>query len=149
MSGIIANGRQFADTKRRNDTNIAYWGPGTGCRLALEYKIRTKPECRIGVVGMGVGTIAAFADGPEDYVRMYEINPEVIDIANNYFYFLGDCKARKDIVLGDARLQLERELIDTNGKGNEFDVLCLDAFSGDAVPTHLLTTESMALYKKH
>jgi spermidine synthase len=149
FSGHIAHGRQFVQPDRRQDTNIAYWGPNTGCRKAVEYKMASVPACRIGIVGMGVGTIAAFADGPEDYVRMYEINSQVVDIANRYFTFLKDCPAKQDIVLGDARLQLERELADTNGQGHQFDLLCLDAFSGDAVPTHLLTTEAFALYKKH
>jgi spermidine synthase len=91
-----------------------------------------------------VGTIAAFAK-ESDYVRFYEINPQVTDIANEYFYFLKDCKTEQpvDIVHGDARLKLELE------KNNEFDVLCIDAFSGDAVPTHLLTTEAFATYKRH
>lgn len=148
FSGHILHGRQIADPARRMNTEIAYWGPGTGCRRALEYKIKQQPNCRIGVLGLGVGTIAGFAKAG-DYLRMYEINPQVIDIANRYFYFLKDCPAKQDIVLGDARLQLERELAESGGKGHQFDVLCLDAFSGDAVPTHLLTTEAFALYKRH
>jgi hypothetical protein len=143
-SGHVPHGKQYADPARRNDTVLAYWGPDTGCRLALEYKVKAVPNCRIGVVGLGVGTIAAFAK-ESDYVRFYEINPQVTDIANEYFYFLKDCKTQLpvDVVHGDARLKLEQE------KNNEFDVLCLDAFSGDAVPTHLLTTEAFATYKRH
>jgi len=80
---------------------------------------------------------------------MYEINPEVIEIAQRYFTFLRECPAPVDIVLGDARLQLERELEETGGRGQQFDVLCLDAFTGDAVPTHLLTSEAFAIYKQH
>jgi hypothetical protein len=147
-SGHIPHGQQYVDPARRNDTRLAYWGPDTGCRLALEYKVQQQPHCRIGVVGLGVGTIAAFAK-EGDYVRLYEINLQVTHIAKTYFHFLEDCKGQYDIVHGDARLKLEQELVDTNGKGNEFDVLCLDAFSGDAVPTHLLTTEAFATYRKH
>jgi spermidine synthase len=145
-SGHVPHGKQYADPARRNDTRLAYWGPDTGCRLALEYKVGQQPNCRIGVVGLGVGTIAAFAK-ESDYVRMYEINPQVTEIAKKYFYYLADCKAKYDIIHGDARLKLEQELAETGS--HQFDVLCLDAFSGDAVPTHLLTTEAFATYKKH
>jgi len=146
-SGQVPHGKQYADPERRNDTRLAYWGPDTGCRLALEYKVAQQPHCRIGVVGLGVGTVAGFAK-EGDYVRFYEINPQVTHIAKTHFHFLEDCKAPYDIVHGDARLKLEQELKD-KPEGNQFDVLCLDAFSGDAVPTHLLTTEAFAIYKKH
>jgi len=145
-SGHIVHGRQYANPAKQADTNIAYWGPGSGCRRALEYKTQ-KPDCRIGVVGLGIGTIAGFAKEGQ-YVRMYEINPEVTKIAlNPPFRFLSDCKAKVDLVAGDARLQLERELAKSGS--HQFDVLCLDAFSGDAVPTHLLTTEAFETYKQH
>lgn len=147
VSGHIKHGRQYAKEEKRN-IPIAYWGPGTGCRVAMEY-VTERPDCRIGIVGLGIGTIAGFAKEGH-YVRMYEINPEVVEIAKNtkWFHYLADCKAKNDIVLGDARLQLEKELRN-DAKGNQFDVLCLDAFTGDAVPTHLLTTEAFALYKQH
>jgi len=145
-SGHVPHGKQYADPARRSDTHLAYWGADTGCRLALEYKVKQQPMCRIGVVGLGVGTIAAFAK-EGDYVRMYEINPQVTDIAKKHFHFLADCKAKYDIIHGDARLKLEQELAETGS--HQFDVLCLDAFSGDAVPTHLLTTEAFVTYKKH
>ena len=105
------------------------------------------PNCRIGVVGLGVGTIGAFAKSG-DYVRFYEINPQVTDIAKEYFHYLEICEANcatSDIIHGDARLKLEQELKE-KPEGHRFDVLCLDAFSGDAVPTHLLTTEAFAMY---
>jgi hypothetical protein len=147
-SGRVPHGKEYADPARRNDTRLAYWGPDTGCRLALEYKVQQQPHCRIGVVGLGVGTIAAFAKAG-DYVRFYEINPQVTYIAKTYFHFLENCKAPCDIVHGDARLKLEQELAASGGKGHGFDLLCLDAFSGDAVPSHLLTTEAFETYKKH
>jgi spermidine synthase len=147
-SGHILHGRQFADPAKRNTTNVAYYSEHTGIAQALKYKIKQQPNCRIGVIGLGAGTIAGYAQ-PGNYLRLYEINQQVVDIANDYFYFLKDCKAPYDLVLGDARLQLERELEETGGQGHQFDVLCLDAFSGDAVPTHLITTEAFALYKQH
>jgi len=148
-SGHIAHGRQYVDPQRRNSPEVGYYGKNTGCGIAINYKINQPQPCRIGVVGLGAGTIAAYAR-PGDYVRMYEINPQVLDIAKRYFHFLDDCAAAPvDIVIGDARLKLEQELRASNGKGNEFDVLVLDAFSGDSIPTHLLTTEAFELYKKH
>lgn len=148
-SGHVPHGRQYVDPARRNSPEVGYYGKNTGCGIALHYKLKKDaPPCRIGVIGLGAGTIAAYARAG-DYVRMYEINPLVIKIARTHFYFLEDCAAPVDVVLGDARLKLEQELLETDGKGNEFDVLVLDAFSGDAIPTHLLTTEAFALYKQH
>ena len=148
-SGSVPHGKEFADPQRRNDTRLAYWGPDTGCRVTLEYKIAKQPNCHIGVVGLGIGTIAAFAK-ETDRLRFYEINPQVTHIAKKYFHFLSDCKTPDvEIIHGDARLKLEEELSANDGQGHQFDVLCIDAFSGDAVPTHLLTTEAFATYKKH
>jgi hypothetical protein len=95
---------------------------------------------KIGVIGLGAGTIAGFAR-PGDKVRFYEINPLVRNIATNVFSFLkcGDTS----VALGDARLTLERE------QPNGFDVLAVDAFSSDAIPIHLLTTEAFTQYFRH
>jgi len=139
-SGRVAHGQQYlADDKRRMP--IAYYGEETGAGRVLD-AMRSKPDARIGVIGMGAGTMAAFAE-PGHYYRIYEINPEAIHIAQNYFTYLKDCKGKHDIVLGDARLSMERE------EPNNFDVICLDAFSGDAVPAHLLTDEAFEIYEKH
>jgi len=78
-----------------------------------------------------------------DYFRFYEINPQIVGIAKNYFSYLRDTPARVDVVLGDARLSLESEA------PQDFDVLAVDAFSGDAIPVHLLTREAVALYLRH
>ncbi|HEY2410659.1 MAG TPA: fused MFS/spermidine synthase [Pirellulaceae bacterium] len=146
-SGHIPHGYEYTDPARRHTTEIAYYSSQSGCGVALNYKLKQGP-CRIGVVGLGAGTIAAYGR-PGDYLRMYEINPDVTKIARDYFHYLSDCPAEIDVVLGDARLKLEQELRGAGGKGNEFDVLVLDAFSGDAIPTHLLTTEAFDLYKQH
>ena len=103
----------------------------------------------IGVIGMGTGTIAAYGL-PGDYVRFYELNPGVEDLVsgqNAWFSYVNESKARVDIVLGDARLSLEREL--QQGKPQNFDVLILDAFNGDAIPVHLLTVEAFQTYLQH
>jgi spermidine synthase len=93
-------------------------------------------------VGLGVGTLAAYAQ-PGDSVRFYEINPEARRMAQTYFTYLNDCPAPHPVVMGDARLSLERE------PPQDFDLLVLDAFSGHAVPAHLLTREAMAIYRRH
>jgi spermidine synthase len=101
---------------------------------------------RIGAVGLGVGTIAVYAQ-PGDSVRFYEINPDVIRFAGRYFSYLSQCKGTVEVVPGDARLSLEREL--EQGERQRFDVLVVDAFSSDAIPLHLLTSEAFSLYLKH
>ncbi len=100
----------------------------------------------IGVVGLGVGTLSTF--GTEmDSIRYYEINPQVEQIARKYFHYLGNGKAATEVIVGDARISMQREFSDSGS--NEFDVLILDAFNGDAIPVHMLTEEAFDLYAKH
>jgi spermidine synthase len=96
----------------------------------------------VGVVGLGVGTLAGYARKGDVY-RFYEINSDVIDAAQKHFTFLSNSAASIDHVLGDARLQLEQE------PNQQFDVLVIDAFSGDSVPIHLLTKEAFTQYFRH
>jgi spermidine synthase len=96
----------------------------------------------IGVIGLGAGTIAAYGR-PGDHIRFYEINPAVPPIARNVFTYIRDSAAQVDIVEGDARNSLASE------PPQQFDVLIVDAFSGDSIPIHLLTAEALALYRKH
>jgi hypothetical protein len=96
----------------------------------------------IGVIGLGTGTLAAYGH-LGDHIRFYEINPLVRPIAQNLFTYLRDSRAQISFSDGDARTSLTREV------PQNFDVLAVDAFSGDAIPLHLLTTEAIALYKKH
>jgi tetratricopeptide (TPR) repeat protein/spermidine synthase len=116
-------------------------------RLLLSYPRlrRDGAPIRVGVIGLGTGTLAVYGR-PGDVYRFYEINPAVIELAASdeaLFTFIGDSDARVQIVEGDARLSLERE------EPQGFDVLVLDAFSGDSIPVHLLTTEAMAVYMHH
>lgn len=97
---------------------------------------------RVGAIGLGAGTIAAYGR-PGDVYRFYEINPDVIDVARNEFFFLTESEASIELVPGDGRLTLEREA------DQQFDVLVLDAFSGSATPVHLLTREAFELYFRH
>jgi spermidine synthase len=104
---------------------------------------------RVGLVGMGVGTLAALAQ-PGDVFRFYEINPDVYKMSRGkqpYFTFLQDSPGRIEVVPGDARLSLEREA--HRGELQKFDVLVLDAFSSDAIPMHLLTREAFSDYEEH
>jgi SAM-dependent methyltransferase len=117
-----------------------YYGPDSGVGLALTHCCPNAK--RVGGIGLGAGTLAAYGK-TSDYFRFYEINPQVIDIARNYFSYLRDSPARIDVVLGDARVSLEKEA------PQNFDVLAVDAFSGDAIPVHLLTREAFAVYLRH
>lgn len=138
--GSTVHGTQYlARDKRRWPTT--YYGLLSGVGLVL---VNFKPQAdrRIGVLGLGVGTLAAYGR-PGDYIRLYEINPDVRRIADTHFRYLADSDAQVDIVLGDARLSLEREA------PQAFDILVLDAFSGDAVPVHLLTKEAFDIYLRH
>ncbi len=133
--GTVQHGAQYLDARRTEPT--AYFGPESGAGLVLRF-CRESPK-RVGIIGLGAGTLAAYAK-PGDSFRFYEINPQVIDLAKSYFTFLSDSKAPVDISLGDARLSLERET------GEPYDIFLADAFSGDAIPVHLLTTEAFDLY---
>ena len=140
VHGTINHGEQFLDPRRR-DTPTTYYSPNSGVGLAIQEAAMHGPV-RIGVIGLGTGTIAAYGR-PGDYYRFYDINPLVVRLARTEFFFLQDCAARVDIALGDARLSLERE------PSQQFDVLAVDAFSGDSIPVHLLTEESFELYFRH
>jgi spermidine synthase len=101
---------------------------------------------RIGVIGLGAGTTASYC-GRGGYIRFYEINPQVIDVAGKYFSYIGN--ARKagctvDIIQGDGRASLEKEV--GQGTKENFDIMVIDAFSDDSIPTHLLTSEATDLY---
>jgi spermidine synthase len=128
----------------------SYYGTGSGIGLALKYAQATKPVTdsaglRIGVVGLGIGTLAAYGR-TGDSIRFYEINPEVIRLATNsaYFTYVQDSPAKIEVISGDGRVSLEREL--QRGKQHDLDVLAIDAFSGDAIPVHLLTKEAFEIY---
>jgi hypothetical protein len=142
-NGRIIHGLQFLDEDRRLPTT--YYSTDSGVGRAIGY-FKSQPDMRVGAVGLGTGTLAAYNVEPGHYFRFYEINPEVEDLAWNYFTYLEDAKGKVDVVLGDARLSLER---DAEKGSQRFDVLVLDAFSGDAIPTHLLTRESFEIYLKH
>ena len=137
--GGIKHGGQLLDAAHRNQPT-AYFGPGS----AYGRVFASLPDAprRVGVVGLGAGVIAAYARRA-DVFRFYEIDPQVAAVAMAEFSFLRTSPAQIDIVLGDGRLSLERE------SNQEYDVLALDAFSGDSIPMHLLTREAMTTYIRH
>jgi hypothetical protein len=139
-SGRIAHGLQFVDPERRNEPT-AYYGPQSGVGQLLT-AMADRPGLRVGAVGLGVGTLATYAE-PGQYFRFYELNGDVERFADRHFSFLRDCRGEHEVVLGDARLSLEEE------PPQHFDVLVLDAFSGDAIPVHLLTREAFEIYARH
>jgi hypothetical protein len=138
--GGTIHGVQYQNERYRRDP-IAYFDESSGVGLAMLYYGK-QARLRVGVVGLGIGTLATYAR-PGDSFRFYELNPAIVKLAREYFSYLADCKGELSISLGDARLSLHRE------PPQQLDVLVLDAFSGDSVPTHLLTREAMAVYRKH
>lgn len=138
--GTINHGAQFQSPERRG-LPITYFAPHAGLGRAIREGQR-RPNQTVGVLGLGIGTIAAYGRAGDRY-RFYEINPLVIEIARNYFSYLGNSPAKIEVALGDARLSLERE------PPQGFDILVMDAFSGDSIPTHLVTREAFALYFRH
>ena len=140
VSGGILHGTQFV-TPAKCHLPTTYYGSESGVGRTLSF-FSDRQDLRVGAVGLGAGTVAAYAQTGQ-YFRFYEINPEMLRLAHTRFTYLGDCRGRYDVILGDARLSLERET------SQHFDVLVVDAFSGDAIPVHLLTQEAVAVYLKH
>jgi hypothetical protein len=141
IHGTIMHGNQYSSPvfKRQPST---YYTTTSGIGRVLEsLNPRTEP-LKVGVIGLGTGTIATYG-GKGDVYRFYDINPAVPGIAHRYFTYLGDSDAHVEIALGDARLNLERE------PPQGFDVLAIDAFSSDAIPVHLITSEAVDVYLKH
>jgi SAM-dependent methyltransferase len=140
--GSITHGKQFIAPERRKWIT-SYYGETSGVGRAILAAGREGPV-KVGVIGLGTGTLAAY--GREgDTFRLYEINPQVVDLATKQFSYVADAKAKAKVetVLGDARLSLERE------PPQGFDVLAVDAFSSDAIPVHLLTAEAFETYFRH
>lgn len=139
-NGTISHGLQFLTPSRR-DQPTSYYARNSGVGVALR-SLRARGRLRVGVIGLGVGTIAAYGR-PGDNYTFYEINPLVVKLAEQDFWFLRDAQARIAIELGDARLTLERQ------PPQHLDLLAVDAFSGDSIPVHLLTVEAFELYFRH
>jgi len=139
-NGATVHGYQFLSPALAT-VPAGYYTGETGIGAALLMYRREGPW-HVGVVGLGAGALASYGRAGDRW-RLYEINPDVIEVARTEFSFLARSAARLDVVVGDARLSLERE------PDQRFDLLILDAFSSDSVPVHLLTREAFALYDRH
>jgi hypothetical protein len=149
--GITIHGLQFVGSPQLRERPTTYYVPDSGVGLAILHhpKYEQGRPMRVGLLGLGIGTLLTYAR-PGDVYRLYEINPVVVDLASGrdgYFTFLGDSKAAITVVVGDARISLQHEL--DSGTPQRFDVLVLDTFSSDAIPVHLMTREAFDLYLKH
>jgi SAM-dependent methyltransferase len=140
LNGTIEHGAEWFAPQFLNQP-LTYYATNSGLGLAMRLCCGPDPK-RVGVIGLGTGTVAAYGNAG-DVIRFYEINPLVERLARHWFTFLHDSGARTDVVLGDARLSLAVEA------PQRFNVIVIDAFSGDAIPVHLLTREALALYRRH
>ncbi len=139
-NGRILHGVQWRSlTGRRQPTT--YYADDSGIGLTLNNLSPLQPM-RVATVGLGTGTTATYGRTGDDYT-FYEINPEVEDICREYFTYLSDSAADVHVVIGDARLSME------NRQPQNYDVIALDAFTGDAIPAHLLTVEAFGEYLRH
>ncbi len=140
LNGTIQHGNQIFSPDLSH-VPTTYFAENSGVGVALNNCCAGRPR-RIGIVGLGVGTIAAYGKAG-DSIRFYEINPGVQPIASNLFTYLRDSPAQIALIEGDARASLAAE------SPQKFDILIVDAFSGDAIPLHLLTVEALTLYRRH
>jgi SAM-dependent methyltransferase len=137
--GGINHGGQLLDPDMRNRPT-SYFAPNSG--YGRTFASLSDAPRRVGVIGLGAGAIAAYSRRG-DVFRFYEIDPQVAAVAVSEFTFLRDSPAQIDVVLGDGRLSLDRE------PDQRYDLLAIDAFSGDSIPMHLVTREAMAIYVRH
>jgi len=139
VHGTINHGEQMLNEEYRR-LPVTYFCPESGIGRAMRSQ-EAAPR-RIGILGLGCGTLAAYGKAG-DTIRIYEINPTVLDIARREFTYLSDTPAKVEVSLGDGRLSLDSE------PNQQFDILVMDAFSGDSVPVHLVTKEAFAIYFRH
>jgi SAM-dependent methyltransferase len=139
VHGVIMHGEQYREPDRRGEPTT-YYGATSGIARAIG--TLGAAGRRVGVVGLGTGTLALYGRKGDVY-RFYEINPQVVEVANREFSFLADTSGTIEHVLGDARLAMERE------SPQGYDVLAIDAFSSDSIPVHLITREAIAVYLRH
>jgi SAM-dependent methyltransferase len=137
--GGILHGEQYiAPDRRRRPTSYYTVSSGIG-RLLGALQAQGTPAMQVGLVGLGTGTLATYGRAGDHYT-FFEIDPAIVDTAREHFTFLGDSAAAVDVIVGDGRLRLQQQPV------GRFDVLAIDAFSGDSIPAHLLTREALALY---
>ena len=139
IHGVINHGEQMRREEYRR-MPVTYFCPNSGVGRAMK-ALEGHPR-HLGVLGLGCGTLAAYGRAG-DTLSIYEINPQVRDLARTEFTYVADTAAKVEFFMGDGRLSLE------NQPTQNFDILVMDAFSGDSVPVHLLTHEALATYFRH
>ncbi|MGK0306322.1 MAG: MFS family permease [Gammaproteobacteria bacterium] len=144
IDGTTSHGSQSLPLSK-SAVPLSYYRPGTGVQLVIE-ELSSDSKLQVGIIGLGVGALAAYGQSGDHYT-FYEINPLVSDFAHKYFSYLDRSQAEVEVKLGDARVSLQHEL--DLGQNNGFDLLIIDAFSGDLIPTHLMTHEAFLLYQQH
>jgi SAM-dependent methyltransferase len=143
VHGSILHGDQYVNLPYKNYPTTYYkYKSGIGIALSLKEKLKPDTPRRVGLIGLGAGTLATYGR-KGDVFRFYDINAAVVEIANRDFTYLSGSQAKIETALGDARLNLERE------PNQQFDVLAIDAFSSDSIPVHLITLEALDIYLKH
>jgi hypothetical protein len=145
VHGTTIHGLQFTSPDQR-DLPTSYYSENSGVGLALVNHPKYGHGMRVGVLGLGIGTLAAYSRAGDVY-RYYEINPIMVDLAQGkggYFGYLAGSLAKQDVIVGDARISLAHELAVTGS--NRFDFLAIDCFSGDSPPLHLITREAFNIY---
>ncbi len=152
INGQTRHGRQFKAADKRHEP-IDYYDATSGVGIGFQYlQQRTSDESgqpsrplRVGVIGLGGGVLATWLR-PGDTMRFYEVNPQVVELAEDWFDYLKETRGDVSVVVGDARVELERE---ARTGSQEYDLLIVDAFSSDSIPAHLLTRECQQMYWKH
>jgi hypothetical protein len=138
IHGSIMHGQQYLAPKFRQRPT-SYYAPNSGVGRLLT-ALADRP-IEVGAVGLGAGTITAYGKAGDHY-RFYEIDQAIVDAAHQHFSFIADSAATVEVAVGDGRLLLQAEV------QRRFDVLVVDAFSGDSIPVHLLTREAVELYRQ-
>jgi len=144
IDGTTSHGTQYVEAAKQH-IPLSYYRANTGIAIAIDQLGQSGP-LSIGIIGLGAGTLAAYGRENDDYT-FYELNPNVISIAQSHFSYLQQSAANIDLVLGDGRISLSREL--ANKGSQQYQLLIIDAFSGDSIPAHLLTREAFDLYWQH
>ena len=140
--GRVLHGLQYRDPEK-GSWPTAYYGPSSGAGIELQ---SLPANSTVALLGLGVGTLAAYARQGDLYV-FYEIDEDVVDIASKYFTYLRHCKGEIAIRLGDARLLMQRET--STGMRGRFEAIIVDVFTSGAIPVHMLTLEAAYLYREN
>ena len=148
VDGMTVHGVQGIEQNQRK-VATSYFSKNSGVGLAILNHPKRGKAIKVGICGLGIGTLATYGQ-PGDTYRFYEINPDIIQLAQgegDYFSYIIDSQAKIQIIPGDARISLERELAE--GNGQNYDIFVFDAFSSDSIPVHLINLQAFELYLQH